>query len=70
MYVTFSVFCVLFVCICVLYYYHQVSTQLQLNIYIMYRIIYNSRMISLPWIFILYIDFGVLRHMKGHRDEI
>jgi hypothetical protein len=33
MYVPFSVFCVLFVCKCVLYYRHRVSTQLQLNIY-------------------------------------
>jgi hypothetical protein len=32
-YVPFSVFCVLFVCKCVLYYRHRVSTQLQLNIY-------------------------------------
>jgi hypothetical protein len=33
MYVPFSVFCVLFVCKCVLYYCHLVSTQLQLNIH-------------------------------------
>jgi hypothetical protein len=32
MYVPFSVFCVLFVCKCVLYYCHRVSTQLQLKI--------------------------------------
>jgi hypothetical protein len=31
MYVPFSVFCVLFVCKCVLYYCHLASTQLQLN---------------------------------------
>jgi hypothetical protein len=41
MYVTFSVFCVLFVCKCVLYYCHRVSAQLLLNIYhiISYQII-------------------------------
>jgi hypothetical protein len=39
MYVPFCVFClivlfcVLFVCICLLYYCHRVSTQLQLNVY-------------------------------------
>jgi hypothetical protein len=33
MYVPFSVFCVLFVCKCVLYYCHRVSTKLQFNIY-------------------------------------
>jgi hypothetical protein len=35
MYVPFPAFCVLRVCVCkcVLYYCHQVSTQLQLNIY-------------------------------------
>jgi hypothetical protein len=32
MYVPFSVFCVLRVCKCVLFYCHRVSTQLQLNI--------------------------------------
>jgi hypothetical protein len=34
MYVPFSVFCVLFVCKCVLFYCHRMSTQLQLYIYI------------------------------------
>jgi hypothetical protein len=43
MYVPFSVFCVLFVCNCVLYYCHRVSTQLQLNIYIyIYIYIYHT----------------------------
>jgi hypothetical protein len=39
MYVLFSVFCVLFGCKCALYYCHQVSTHLWLNIYI-YNIIH------------------------------
>jgi hypothetical protein len=33
-YVPFSVLCVLYVCKCVLYCYHRVSTQLRLYIYI------------------------------------
>jgi len=42
MHVPFSVFCVLFVCICVLYNYHLVSTQLQLkNISYIYIISYQ-----------------------------
>jgi hypothetical protein len=47
MYVLFSVFCLLFVCKCVLYYCHRVSTQLQLNIYTVYYIIYH--IISFDW---------------------
>jgi hypothetical protein len=42
MYVPFSVFCVLFVCKCVLSYCHRVSTQLQLNIYHIYHLIWQA----------------------------
>jgi hypothetical protein len=48
MYVLFCVFClivlfcVLFVCKCVLYYCHQVSTQLQLHIYHIISLLPNS----------------------------
>jgi hypothetical protein len=42
MYVPFSVFCVLFVCKCVLYCCHRVSAQLQLNIYVYIFISYNT----------------------------
>jgi hypothetical protein len=53
MYVPFSVFCVLFVCKFVLYFFHRVSTQLRLNIYIIYHIIYISYITS-------YIELVVL----------
>jgi hypothetical protein len=45
--VPFSVFCVLFVCKCVLYYCHRVSTQLQLNIYIISYHIISCHIISI-----------------------
>jgi hypothetical protein len=48
MYVPFSVLCVLFVCKCVLYYCHQMSTQLQSNVYhiISYYIIHKNSSVS------------------------
>jgi hypothetical protein len=47
MYVPFSVFCVLFVCKCVLYYCHRVSTRLQLNI--SYIIHHNVGLLLAGW---------------------
>jgi hypothetical protein len=60
------VFCVLFVCKCVLYYCHRVATQLQLNIlyYIVSYIIYIISHI-MPYI-ILYIIYHILYQIIYH----
>jgi hypothetical protein len=50
MYVPFSVFCVLFMCKCALYYCHWMSTHLQLNIYyIIYHVIIANLQLYLAW---------------------
>ena len=63
------VFCVLFVCKCVLYYCHRVATQLQLNIlyYIVSYIIYIISHI-MPYIilYIIYIIYYIKLHTIAH----
>jgi hypothetical protein len=50
MYIPFSVFCVLFVCKCVLYYSHRVSTQLQLKyIFIVFGVKHYIEIRRLGW---------------------